>query len=816
MVLGHPWGYEHCVSHFARFNCLYSHHPVHPHLWIEDFREAPRTGKTFLVNPIHGKVSRQSVLGITVPIVGAVTSLQPAPAIVGTTPGGEPPNRVEAEKHISYALTASSVAPVQDRACALELLEFAPKPLPVMFYLHGVMGPRGKQCDHGLTPYWAARVKKILPKTLTWAPSIGSKVWLRLPVGFRHWMISFPPPRTPPACIGCALPIIGFSECVGKIRQEKPRAIVVGPRWTHSELWKPLIAITLQGYHPLGPEIKARLYQNDHLTPLPHLTWSTMALYADSGIAEENLAATKCHVASVLATAIPNANTDDEPGLTSEEESGDKRVPNHLAAVRTLTYQETNKKLLAPVTLDPTPEDLEAQECVRARIAKIEKELLGGRATTVKRYRKTNCAKRLLAASRVDGVVTTKEPIVSPQVALMSRRILADYERDVFGRELRLRPGEEHPKVCGMERFGFAKLDLYSNAKPKSVKPTRLVGERAAADKEIVEDVLAPGWIEPCPASEWASNGFVVPKKEKRKWHLVVDYRRLNEATLPDAHPLLLIGNMLENQSKHKIFTIVDLSKGFHQIVLHPESPAGTAMNLAGKRYQWRVMLMGIKKGRAIFEQVMDHVLQGLHCADVYIDDISVGSSGETEEELLANQDRDVHAVVERRRREDLVSSVSKTDFFVRSGEFCGHVLETGTRRPAPGKLWAVECWEKPDNVRELRGFFGLANYYSGYVQNYASIASPLIETLMKLPKHKHGKKIGLMWNTSASRAFLKLKRAITDIGPHQLADGDKDFVVTPVASIWAVGAALQQEGPEGALCPLAFFSSKLSGSHLN
>ena len=41
MVLGHPWGYEHCVSHFARFNCLYSHHPVHPCFWIEDFREAP-------------------------------------------------------------------------------------------------------------------------------------------------------------------------------------------------------------------------------------------------------------------------------------------------------------------------------------------------------------------------------------------------------------------------------------------------------------------------------------------------------------------------------------------------------------------------------------------------------------------------------------------------------------------------------------------------------------------------------------------------------------------------------------------------------
>ena len=79
-----------------------------------------------------------------------------------------------------------------------------------------------------------------------------------------------------------------------------------------------------------------------------------------------------------------------------------------------------------------------------------------------------------------------------------------------------------------------------------------------------------------------------------------------------------------------------------------------------------------------------------------------------------------------------------------------------------------------------------------------------------------NGKKIGLTWNASANEAFLKLKRAITDIVPLQLADWDKDFVLTPDASNWAVGAALQQEGPDGALRPLAFFSRKLSGSQLN
>ena len=131
---------------------------------------------------------------------------------------------------------------------------------------------------------------------------------------------------------------------------------------------------------------------------------------------------------------------------------------------------------------------------------------------------------------------------------------------------------------------------------------------------------------------------------------------------------------------------ILDLSKGFHQLPLHPESRAKTAMNLGGNRYQWRVMPMGIKNGPAILQKIMDHVLQGLDCGDVYIDDIIIGSAVETEE-LLANHDRNVRAVLDRLRKEESVASVSKTDFFVHSVEFCGHVLENGTCRPAPGKM---------------------------------------------------------------------------------------------------------------------------------
>ena len=293
---GDPWGYEHCVSHFSRFNCLYSQHPVHPSFWTEDPREAPPTGKSFLVKPIDGKVSRQSVWGITVPIIEAVTPMHPAPAIVVTPPAGEPPNRVEDEKHISYALTPSSPAPVQDRACALELVGFAPETPAGDVPRARCDGSVWKQSDYGLTPYWAARVKKRFGKN----SDVDAFNRVSGMAQATRWVSPlddfFSTPANPSKLYWMCPPYHRFSDFVWKIRQEKLHAIVVGMTWRHREWWDPLMEITLQGYHPLGPETKARLHQNDHLTPLPQRGWCTVALYVGRDIAEEKLAATKCHV----------------------------------------------------------------------------------------------------------------------------------------------------------------------------------------------------------------------------------------------------------------------------------------------------------------------------------------------------------------------------------------------------------------------------------------------------------------------------------------------------------------------------------------
>lgn len=58
--------------------------------------------------------------------------------------------------------------------------------------------------------------------------------------------------------------------------------------------------------------------------------------------------------------------------------------------------------------------------------------------------------------------------------------------------------------------------------------------------------------------SPWRSPVKVVPKKldasNERKWRIVIDYRKLNEVTVSDAHPIPNIEDTLNQLDEAKIF----------------------------------------------------------------------------------------------------------------------------------------------------------------------------------------------------------------------------------------------------------------------
>ena len=226
---------------------------------------------------------------------------------------------------------------------------------------------------------------------------------------------------------------------------------------------------------------------------------------------------------------------------------------------------------------------------------------------------------------------------------------------------------------------------------------------------------------------------------------------------------------------------------------------------------------MGLTNAPQQFQQMIDDRLEPVRdIATPYIDDILVGTSVEEGEDLLAAHDRDLRRVMERLKEEQFVVD-DKANFFVPEVEFCGQILGYGNRRPAPGKLMAIEKWEVPRTITALRAFLGFTNYYNSYIHMYAQVAARLQDKL-KVPRElgKKGSKQRVEFDAEDLEAFEELKRRLCQGLSLQRVNPDKPFVLRVDASGYAVGATLEQllEG-DGTPTSQDVMEKKLHQSHL-
>ena len=92
---------------------------------------------------------------------------------------------------------------------------------------------------------------------------------------------------------------------------------------------------------------------------------------------------------------------------------------------------------------------------------------------------------------------------------------------------------------------------------------------------------------------------------------------------------------MLETLSNAQWFTSLDLASGFWQVELNPKDREKTTFITRFGTYEFTVMPFGLCNAPAIFQRLMDMVLQDIlwQFVVVYIDDINV-FSGTFEEHL--------------------------------------------------------------------------------------------------------------------------------------------------------------------------------------
>ena len=143
---------------------------------------------------------------------------------------------------------------------------------------------------------------------------------------------------------------------------------------------------------------------------------------------------------------------------------------------------------------------------------------------------------------------------------------------------------------------------------------------------EEIQKMVNAGIARPS-TSPWTSPIVVATRKNGKK-RLCVDYRKVNCITKKDAYPLPRIDEMMDALGEARWFSSTDLTNGFWQVGMHPDSVQKTAFISREGLFEFNVMPFGVCNGPATFQRAMDSMLGNYNWkfAMVYIDDINIFS----------------------------------------------------------------------------------------------------------------------------------------------------------------------------------------------
>lgn len=364
---------------------------------------------------------------------------------------------------------------------------------------------------------------------------------------------------------------------------------------------------------------------------------------------------------------------------------------------------------------------------------------------------------------------------------------------DVFPAEL----PEGLPPSRGVDH----RIDLEPGHPPPFRAIYRLSYKELAELKKQLDELLKQGYIRPSKSPYGAPILFVTKKDGTLR--MCVDYRALNKITIKNRYPLPRTDDLLDQLHGAKYFSKIDLRSGYYQVRVAECDVEKTAFRTRYGHFEFLVMPFGLTNAPATFMAMTNGIFHDYldKFVIVFLDDILIYSK------TLEEHEQHLRQVLQRLRENQLYAKMSKCDFFKTSIQFLGHTITEHGIGPETSKITAIQEWPTPTNVKEVRSFVGLANYYRRFISKFAHVATPLTDLTKK--------DVPFTWGPLQQEAFDTLKVKLTTAPLLTLPDPNLPFHLNVDASDYALGAVLSQDQGQG-LQPIAFESRKLNSAECN
>lgn len=227
---------------------------------------------------------------------------------------------------------------------------------------------------------------------------------------------------------------------------------------------------------------------------------------------------------------------------------------------------------------------------------------------------------------------------------------------------------------------------------------------------------------------ELFSSLIILLRRKDGGWRFCVDYRTLNKVTIPDKFSILMIDELLDGLVGVEIFNKLDLKLGYHQIRVREEDIEKTTFRIHKGHYKFFIMPFELLNASATSQSVINEVFRSYLRKFVLVlfDDILIYNKG------IRDHLWHCREVLRLLQEHSFVINKKKYVFGCACIDYLGHIVSKRGVKADPNKVEDMQKWPVSRDLRELKGFFRLTEYYWRFVKDYSRIVDPLTSLLKK------------------------------------------------------------------------------------